>query len=177
MQLEYLKRFSTICCAVVLLFLTPGCSTILVRHYDYEAAQAALSNGTLYVEAISTQTKVQESPPIWEYSDPFSIRIVLITNGAAGEPIEVKVLNSAALNIVTTHDLAGATVSNASFAQQKIFSATGHQCGIVMVTGNEPVTLELEILFRGRVERAVIRLLPTYSEGLEGGIGDLLMSA
>lgn len=153
-----------------------GCANHLYKIYDYEIETVTLPFGNLYIESKGTDKTISREPDVTEVGDPIFFRLVVLTGGEPGQPISISVLNAEALEIVRTFGLSGVTDPNASFMSLDKTRTTGLQAGIRIITRHEPITLELEIIFKSEVSRVVVELDPRYREEWQGGLMSIVES-
>lgn len=143
-----------------------ACGNILYRIYDYELAIVELASGTLYVETLPRTYAENRYSRVYEQRGPYDFRLFFLTDDAPGEAIRVAVRNLAELGEGAGLFFIEETTKRDTYpVMEPSIMATGHISLVTDVDSkHEPVTLLVDIAYRGRMESATVQLTPRYSE-------------
>lgn len=167
-------RFSAL---IVALFIAVGlsaCSHVLYRTHDYEPAVVTLAAGTLHVETLPRTYAENRASKVYEQRGPYTFRLFFLTEDAPGEAIRIAVRNLAELGEEAALFFIEETTRRDTFpVTQPPITTTGHISLITDAdTNHEPVTLQIDVTYKGRTESVTVPLVPRYHESRRELVGD-----
>lgn len=151
-----------------------ACGHVLYRTQDYAPAVVMLAAGTLHVETLPRTYAENRASTVYGQRGPYTFRLYFLTDDPPGEPIRVAVRNLSELGADAALFFIEETTRRDSFpVRQPPITTTGHISLITDAeTNHEPVTLQVDVTYKGRTERAIVPLVPRYHESRRQTVGD-----
>ncbi|WP_321346263.1 hypothetical protein [Halopseudomonas oceani] len=155
-----------------------GC-THLYKMHSYKDVEVELEAGLLAVSYSSGRwVKISKDPEITELSEPFTFRVVLLTDGLEGEKVRINVHEiSGVAKGWSTYDLNVDEFTEPTYYKGRKEKSVG-VAGLIkgVTSGYSEFSITFEVIYGDKSEMKTIKMLPVHWEERRNNWFDGIMS-
>jgi hypothetical protein len=163
----------------IFLFITAilGC-THLYKLYEYKPVSVPCKFGVLQINAHGDWKKISEDPEITIKAEPYYVRIAYMSKDQPGKDIQINVISvTPSSEKWSVYELNVPGKTKKPFSRiEKTYTAEYTRLIQNIYPDHEPIKIELEIHYRGTIEKVYITLDPFLKKEHHNNTFDRFMS-